>query len=271
MIILLSVISVSAFLRSEMEVNDTSSISGLKDTEQSSGIISKIDVESDFIEVSDDWDSYETVLIDSEKLNVSACEGNINLTLMDKNIDIIIQTSGERTDSTWYKGFADGNPDHNVDIIIREEGVYASVTVYDRMYNIFPTDIVTDEKIVHLVSVYDIMDTRALEEDHPIDPLTFEIINEDNVEHDLAIEVYDPYRNLIFNESYSLQPGETIQSPEISKEPGLHRYVYTLDNDETFTENARVERLANLGSSQRVSFIFIDDPEHQMMISTEQA
>ncbi|WP_143072293.1 hypothetical protein [Methanolobus profundi] len=254
-----------------MEVNDTNSISRVDDTEQNSGIISKVDIESGLIEVSDDWDSYETVLISSEKLNVSAWEGNINLTLMDKNIDIMIQTSGERTDSIWYKGFADGNPDNNVDISIRDEGVYASITTYDRMYNIFPTDIVTDGETVHLVSAYNILDTRALEEKYPIDPLTFEVINEDNVEHDFAIEVYDPYRNLIFNESYSLQPGETIQSPEISKELGLHRYVYTLDNDEKFTENARVERLSELGSSQRVSFIFIDDPEIQMAIRTEQA
>ncbi|WP_340819351.1 hypothetical protein [Methanolobus sp. WCC4] len=234
-------------------------------------IVSKIDVESGSIDISDDWDYYETVFIDSDKLNVSSGEGNINLTLMDNNIDIIIQTSGKRPGGVGYKGFADGDPEYNVDITIREEEVYASVTTYDWMYNIVPTNVVVDGKIVHLVTGYDILDTRTIEENYPVDPLTFEIINEDKVEHDFAIEVYDPYHDLIFNESYSLQPGETIQSPEISKEPGMHRYVYTLDNNETFTENARVERLAELGSSQRVSFIFIDDPEHQMMISIEQA
>ena len=183
-------------------------------------------------------------------------------------IDIIIQKSDERPGGVWYKGFAEGHPNYNVDISIRGNKVYGSVTTYGRDYNIYPTDVVIDGEIVHLVVASDILDTRFIEEKYPIDPLTFEIVNEDNIMHDFAIEVYDPYNNLIFDETYSLQPGETIQSPEISKQLGLHLYVYKLDTNETFTLHARVSREANLGSSEKVSFIFVNDTEHPMLIGT---
>ncbi|WP_407282951.1 hypothetical protein V7O61_01675 [Methanolobus sp. WCC1] len=239
--------------------------------EQSTGIVSKVDVDAVSTKLPEDLDYNETVIIDTEKLNKSAKEGNINLTLMNKNIDIIIQSSGERKNGIGYKGFSQGNPDYSVDITIREKEVYASITTYDTGYNIMPTDVMVNGEIVHTIVAVDIMDTRLIEDKYPVDPLTFEINNEDTTEHEFSIEVYNPYGDLIFNESYSLNPGENIQSPEISEELGLHHYVYTLDNKDTFTLDVSVERSAGLSSSQKASFIFIDDPEHQMAISIEQA
>ncbi|SDF51129.1 hypothetical protein SAMN04488589_0743 [Methanolobus vulcani] len=237
--------------------------------EQRTGIVSKVDVGSVSIKLPEDWDYNETVIIDTEKLNAFARNGTLNIALMDEDIDIVIQVIDDRDqDVIRYKGFAQENPDYNVDMSLRGEEVYASITTYDRMYSIFPTDVVADGKTVHYVAVYDITDSRSELEKYSVDPLTFDIINEDSLNHEFSVEVFDPYNKSIFNESYLLNPGETIQSPEISEQLGLHHYVYSLDNGESFVLYVRVERAANLGSSEKASFEITNDPANQLLVST---
>lgn len=259
-IILLSVISASACLNSENQENTTY---------QDKGIVSEIDVGAVSTIISEDWDYNETVIIDTEKLNAFARNGTLNITLMNEDIDIALQVIDDSSpDVIRYKGFAQGNPDYNVDISIRGEEVYGSVTTYDRMYDIFPTDIVADGKTVHYVAVYDITDSRTEDEKYPVDPLTFEIINKDIIEHNFSIEAFDPYNKSIFNESYLLNPGETIQSPEISEQLGLHHYAYSLDNGESFVIYVEVGRAANLGSSEKASFEITNDTANPLLVST---
>lgn len=256
LLVLLSVISVSAFL--------------IDGSEHETSIISEVDVGSAPIEVSDDWDQYETVLVDYDELMASANNGTLNITLLGEDININIQQTSENRGKVWYKGYVVGFPEYNVDISIGENEVRGSITTYDMMYNIEPTDVVIDGKTVHLVVAADISDLRLMEKSYPIDPLTFEVINEDNIRHEFAVQVYDPHGNRIFNESYSLQPGNEIHSPEISEVLGRHRYVYTLDNGKPSTLYASVERAAELSSSQKVSFLFVDGPD-KMLIGIAQA
>lgn len=236
--------------------------------EQSTGIVSKVDVDAVSTKLPEDLDYNETVIIDTEKLNNSAKEGNINLTLMNKNIDIIIQKSTERKDRIWYKGFTKENPDYNVDITIRGDEVYGSIDTYDKGYTIFPTNVVVEGEIIHVVIISDILNSRLELEKYPVDPLTFDIINEDSLNHEFAVEVFDPYNKSIFKESYSLQPGETMNSPEVSKQLGLHHYVYSLDNGESFVLYVRVGRSTNMGSSEKASFEITNDITNPLLVST---
>ncbi|WMW24134.1 hypothetical protein RE474_08490 [Methanolobus sediminis] len=298
LVILLSVISASAFLHSRTLENHENTINKTNDAntskeqnlstlseeqenityqtsavnpkiEQSTGIVSKVDVGAVSLKLPEDWDYNETVTIDTEKLNSFARNGTLNIVLMNEDIDIVIQVVDDSDqDVIRYKGFAQENPDYNVDMSLRGEEVYASITTYDKMYNIFPTDVVTNGKTVHYVAVYDIIDSRSEMEKYPIDPLTFDIINEDSLNHEFAVEVFDPYNKSIFNETYLLNPGETIQSPEISEQLGLHHYVYSLDNGEAFVLYVRVERATNLGSSEKVSFEITNDPANPLLVST---
>ncbi|WP_406661956.1 hypothetical protein V7O66_05435 [Methanolobus sp. ZRKC3] len=281
MIFLAAVISANALLGSDDPGEETIILSEVDagnsfidfsdDWGDETGIISKVYVGNASIEVSDDWNYHETVLIDYDELMGSADNGTLQITLLGEDIDIVIQDSSERRGKIWYKGFVAGSPEYNVDISIGDNEVRGSISTYDMGYNIVPTDVVINGQTIHLVVASDILDTRSMEKNYPIDPLTFEVINEDSIGHKFAVEVYDPYSNLIFNETYSLQPGETILSPEVSEQLGRHRYGYTLDNNETFALNAMVERAAELGSSEKVSFIFVNDPKHSMLISIEQA
>jgi hypothetical protein len=236
--------------------------------EQSTGIVSKVEVGAVSTKIPEDLDYNETVIIDTEKLNNSAKDGTINLILNDENIEIIVQKSGERNDGIWYKGFTKENPDYNVDITIRGDEVYGSIDTYDKGYTIFPTKVVVDGEIIHVVTISDILNSRLELEKYPVDPLTFEIINGDNLNHEFAIEVFDPYNKSIFKESYSLQPGETMNSPEVSEQLGLHHYVYSLDNGESLVLYVRVGRSSNLGSSEKASFEITNDTTNPLLVST---
>ncbi|WP_292466982.1 hypothetical protein [Methanolobus sp.] len=148
---------------------------------------------------------------------------------MNKDIDIIIHSMEDSDpDVVRYKGFVTNSPDYNLDMSLRGEEIYGSVTNYERKYNIFPIDVVVDGKIIHYVAVYDIVNSRMEEEKYPVDPLNFGILNEDSIKHDFSVEVFDPYNKSIFKESYSIEPDEKIESLDISEELELHRYVYTL-------------------------------------------
>jgi hypothetical protein len=106
-------------------------------------------------------------------------------------------------------------------------------------------------------------------EQYPIDPLTFEISNEDSLDHNISIEIFDPSNVAIFYENYSISPGEIIASPEISEILGKHRYVVTLDNDYSFEQSATVARSTGLGSSEKLYFNIINDSEYPVLVGIE--
>lgn len=75
----------------------------------------------------------------------------------------------------------------------------------------------------------------------PIEPLRFSIHNSDINKHTVTVEIFDSNNNLLFKETYVVNPREPISSPEITKKKGEYIFKVTLDSNIEKTYNAKID------------------------------
>lgn len=229
------------------------------------GIITRMDY---YIEdVQSHWDAYEAVAVNEDRLRQSLESGSFSLRLMDEDIGIII-TESDKADG-YYRGYANGVAANDVEFYCGDDLCSCYVDLGTYSYQIAPTWEMDGNEMVYVLFMKDYDKEKQRHEQYPIDPLTFEISNEDSLKHNISIEIFDPSDVLIFSENYSISPGEVIISPEISKVLGMHQYLVILDNDYRFEESATVARSTGLGSSEKLYFNFINHSEYPMEVGIE--
>ncbi|MDY9926458.1 hypothetical protein [Methanosarcina sp.] len=241
------------------------------------GIIQKIEVKnSSFLEVSEDWDGFETVIIDADKLRKAADNGNVTLNVMEEDFEVEIQEKSrlEGENAYYYTGPVAGSKQSRAELYIEGENLSGSVELgepWNVTYNIAHTDERYDGKIVHIVFMIDWEKERERLEQEEIDPLQFFLINSDSRKHVISIEIFDFNNKSIFKETYTLGLEDEISSPKIDAELGQYRYEIILDNESTFEQKAQADHVTNLCSSEKLYITLIDHPEYPMEIGIEVA
>lgn len=223
------------------------------------GIITKVDYDLGYVQPH--WDDYETVTLNEDKLRQSLESGSVSLNLLGENVDITI-TEYENKNYDYYKGSVNGIKSNDAEFYIEEETCSCYVSLGTHYYQIAPTEKIIGNEMIYVLYMTDREKEVQRIEQYPIDPLTFEISNEDYIEHDISIEIFNPSNVSIFRENYSISPGETINSPEVSKVLGTYRYVVILDDDYKLEQTASVARATGLGSSEKLYFNLINDSEY---------
>ncbi|WMW24731.1 hypothetical protein RE474_11665 [Methanolobus sediminis] len=215
------------------------------------------------------WDEYKAVTVNVDKLRQALDSGNLSLRLLDEDVNIIIFES-DKADG-YYRGYANGVAANEAEFYCGEDTCHCYVDLGTHSYHIVLTGELVGNEIIYVLYMTDYEKEKQRHEQYPIDPLTFEISNEDSLEHNISIEIFDPSNSLIFSENYSISPGEIIASPDISEVLGTHRYVVTLDGDYSFERSATVARAAELGSSEKLYFNFINNSESPMEVAVAMA
>ncbi|ETA66962.1 hypothetical protein MettiDRAFT_0367 [Methanolobus tindarius DSM 2278] len=233
------------------------------------GIINDVDYTIAEEDAQAHWDEYKAVTVNVDNLRQALDNGNLSLKLLDEDVSIIIFES-DKADG-YYRGYANGVAANQAEFSFGENAFSCYVDLGTHSYQIAPSWDIVDNKMIYAVYMTDYKKEEQRHEEYPIDPLTFEISNEDNLKHNISIEVFNPSSSLIFSEEYSISPGEVIVSPDISEFLGKHRYVVVLDGDYEFEESATVARSTGLGSSEKLYFNFINNSEYPMEVGIEVA
>lgn len=240
-------------------------------------IIQKIDINnSSFLEGSEEWDGYETVIVDTDKLRKAAENGNVTLKVMGEDFEVEIQEKArlKGENAYYYTGSIVGSKQGRADLYVDGENLSGSVEPgepWNVTYNIAHTDERYDGKIVHVVFMIDWEKERERLEQLGIDPLQFFLINSDSREHVMSIEILDFNNKSVFKESYTMNPGDEISSPKIDAELGQYRYEIILDNSSTFEQKVQADYATNLCSSEKLHINLTDNPEYPMEIMIEVA
>lgn len=238
-------------------------------------IIKKIEIDSSFLEVSEDWDDFELVIVDTDKLKKSAANGSVDLRVMGEDFEVEIREASKLRgeNSYFYTGPIVGSERGRADLYVVGERLSGSVEPgepWNVTYNIAPTYEKYDGKTVHVVFMVDWEKERERLEQN-IDPLQFFLQNSDSDEHAISIEIFDFNNKSIFKETYTLSPGDEVSSPEITAELGMHRYEIILDDDIAFEQKARVDYASELSSSEKLYINIVDDPDYPVEIGIEVA
>jgi hypothetical protein len=242
-----------------------------------SDIIQKIEVNnSNFFEVSEDWDGFETVTIDIDEFRKDADEGNVTLKLMGENFKIRVQEAsrinGENGYYYYYTGHIIGSKQGTADLYVDGKYLYGSVEPgepWNVTYNIAHTDKRYNEKIVHVVFMQDWEKEKQRLEKMGIDPLQFFLINSDSKKHVMSIEISDFNNKSVFKENYTMDPEEKISSPKINAELGQYRYEIILDNKFTFEQKVQADYAGNLGGSEKLHLNIRGDPDNPIEFVSE--
>ncbi|TQD26121.1 hypothetical protein [Methanolobus vulcani] len=230
-------------------------------------IISDIDYTIDEEDVQSHWDEYKAVTVNVDKLRQSLDSGNFSLRLLDEDVHIIIFKSNKA--DGYYRGYANGVAANQAEFYCGEDTCHCYIDLGTYSYHIVNTGELVGNENMYVLYMTDYEKEEQRHEQYPIDPLTFEISNEDSLDHNISIEIFDPSNSLIFSENYSISPGEIIASPEISEIPGKHRYVVVLDGDYSFEQSATVARSTGLGSSEKLYFNIVNDSEYPVLVGIE--
>ncbi|WP_440953956.1 hypothetical protein ACSAZK_09660 [Methanosarcina sp. Mfa9] len=238
------------------------------------GIIPITGFDKNLLEIPESCDYVDAVIVNTEKFNKSAANGTVNLSLMGEDFELKLHETDYPTSKTTYAGYITGKPQSNVFFSIGEDSISGSIVVdfYTLSYGIRDTDEMYDGNVVHLVWMYynEGMDEKLAEE-YSLDPLQFFLSNSDKEAHEVRIELFDFYNESLFNETYSLNPGDEIASPEINVELGYYSYEITLDGQPPFEQKVRGDYAAGLCSSEKLYINLIDHPEYPMEIGIEVA
>jgi len=240
-------------------------------------IIQKIEINnSSFLEGSEDWDGFETVIVDIDKLRKAADDGNVTLNIMGENFEVEIREKSrlEGENSYFYTGPIVGSKDKDsrADLYVGEESLGGSVEPgepWNVTYNIAPTDQRYDGKIIHVVFMQDWAKEKERLEKAGIDPLQFFLINNDSRKHVMSIEIFDFNNKSVFKENYTINPGDEISSPKIDAERGKYRYEIILDNELTYEAKVQAGYVANLGGSEKLHLTIRDDPDNPIQFVDE--
>lgn len=239
-----------------------------------SGIITKVELENSSFEASDDWDSFETVIIDTKRFEESAKDGTVTLQLLGEKFKIKFHEISrlDYSDSYYYEGNVVGEPETGVSLYVGDGHLGGSIEPENAAYNIAPTDEIYEGKTVHVAFMIDFeKEKERFKQKYSVDPLQFFLSNSDVEEHELSIEIFDFNNISIFKEAYILSPGDEISSPEIVAELGVHTYVIVLDNDAPYKQTARVDYATELGSTEKIYINLIDHPVYPFEIGIEVA
>ncbi|WP_292372981.1 hypothetical protein [Methanosarcina sp. UBA411] len=248
-----------------------------EDIQDDNDIIQKIEVNnSNFFEVSEDWDGFEAVVINTDRLRKDADKGNVTLKLMGENFKIRIQDvsrkSGENGYYYYYTGHIIGSKQGKADLYIDGEYLYGSVEPgepWNVTYNIAHTDKRYNGKIVHVIFMQDWEKEKERLEKMGIDPLQFSLRNSDSKKHGVSIEIFDFNNKSVFKEKYTINPGDTISSPKINAELGQYKYEIILDNKFTFEQRVQAGYAGNLGGSTKLHLNIRDDPDNPIDFTSE--
>ncbi|WP_410507237.1 hypothetical protein RSJ42_10435 [Methanosarcina hadiensis] len=240
-------------------------------------IFQKIDVNSSsFIEVQEDWDGFEIIVVDIDKLRKAADDGNVTLDVMGEEFEIRIQEKSrlEGENAYFYTGPVVGGKDRDsrADLYVGEESLGGSVEPgepWNVTYNISPTDKRYNGKIVHVVFMQDWEKKTERLKQAGIDPLQFFLANNDSRKHVMSIEIFDFNNKSVFKENYTINPGDDISSPRIDAEPGKYRYEIILDNEFTYEAKVHAGYATNLGGSEKLHLTIRDDPDNPIQFSGE--
>ncbi|HOW13522.1 hypothetical protein [Methanosarcina sp.] len=240
-------------------------------------IIQKVEVNnSSFLEGSEDWDGFETVIIDIDKLRKAADVGNVTLNIMGENFEVEIREKSrlEGENAYFYTGPIAGSKDKDsrADLYVGEESLCGSVEPgepWNVTYNIVPTDQRYDGKIVHVVFMQDWTKENERLEKAGIDPLQFFLINNDSRKHVMSIEIFDFNNKSVFKENYTINPGDEISSPKIDVELGKYRYEIILDNELTYEAKVKAGFAGNLSGSEKLHLTIRDDPDNPIQFVGE--
>lgn len=236
-------------------------------TQDDKEIIQKIEINnSSFFELSKDWDGFETVTIDIDKLRKAADKGNVTIKVMGECFNIEIQEKSrlEGENAYFYTGRITGSKEGRSDLYVEGEYLGGSVEPgepWNVTYNIVHTDERYNGKVVHIIFVQDWEKQRERLEKMGIDPLHFFLINSDSRNHLMSIEIFDFNNRSVFKESYKINPGDTISSPKINAELGQYRYEILLDNKFTFEQRVQADYAAEVSSSETLYIYVNADPE----------
>ncbi|MCC4766157.1 hypothetical protein FXW07_05890 [Methanosarcina sp. DH1] len=258
MLILLGIVVFSVYSGSSNE--------GIPDDKE---IIQKIEVNnSNFFEVSEDWDGFEAVVIDTDEFRKDADKGNVTLKLMGENFKIRIQKASRingENEYYYYTGQIIGSKEGTSDLYVDGEYLYGSVEPgepWNVTYNIAHTDKRYNGKIVHVIFMQDWEKEKERLEKMEIDPLQFFLTNSDFKKHVMSIEIFDFNNKSVFKENYTIDPEEKISSPKINAEMGQYRYEMILDNKFTFEQKIQADYAADVSSSETLDIYISDDPEN---------
>ncbi|MDK2947905.1 MAG: hypothetical protein PWQ63_1065 [Methanolobus sp.] len=211
------------------------------------------------------WDEYKAVTVDVDRLRESLDSGNFSLMLLDEDVNIMIFKS-DKTEG-YYRGYANGVAANEAEFYCGDNLCSCYVDFGTHFYHISPTGDTAGNETIYVLYMTDYEKDKQRHYQYPIDPLTFEISNEDSLGHNISIKIFDPSNSLIFSENYSISPDEIIVSPDISEVLGRHRYVVILDDDHRFEEFATVARAAELVSSEKLYFNIVNNSESPMDVA----
>jgi hypothetical protein len=215
------------------------------------------------------WDEYKAVTVNVDKLGEALDSKHFSLKLLEEDVKISITQSNK--EGIFYRGYANEVAANEAEFSFGGNAFSCYIDLGTRSYQLSPTGKIVDNETIYVLYMTDYEKRKHRYEEYPIDPLTFEISNEDTLEHNISIEIFDPSNVAIFNENYTISPGEEIVSPDISEVLGKHRYVVILDGNYTFEESATVARKAELVSSEKLYFNFINNSEYPMEVGIEVA
>ncbi len=237
-------------------------------------IIPVIGFDKNLLEVPESRDYVDAVIVNTEKFNKSAANGTVNLSLMGENFELKLHEKDTSSTRTTYAGYITGKPQSIALFAVGEDTISGCINVdfYTLSYSIIATDEKYDGNVVHLVWMYyNEGADEKLAEESSLDPLQFFLSNSDKEVHEVRIELFDFYNESLFNETYSLNPGDEITSPGINVELGYYRYEITLDGQPPFEQKVRADYGAELCSSEKLYINLIDHPEYPMEIGIEVA
>jgi len=235
-----------------------------------------MDIDPRSLEVSEDWDGFEAVIIDTDELRKAAEKGNVTLKVMEEDFNIEIQEKSrlKSENGYFYTGFITGSKEGKSDLYVGRENLSGSIEPgepWNVTYNIAPTDKRYNGKVVHVVFMIDWEKERERLEKLGIEPLQFFLVNSDSRKHTMSIEIFDFSNKSIFKEAYTINPGDKISSPKIDAELEQYRYEIILDNEFTFEQKIRAGYASNLSSSERLYIYITGNPDNPLTFAIEVA
>jgi hypothetical protein len=90
--------------------------------------------------------------------------------------------------------------------------------------------------------------------------ISFSLHNDDEIEHEVLVEIFDSTNTSVLKETYMVAPGEKIYPDSLKKEDGAYRIEVTLDNDTNKTY------IGNLYSGQHDYIHITGDPDEPIMV-----
>jgi len=253
--------------------NESSTDSLLKSSEN--GIFEEIKLNNSSIEAPESCDHFETIIVNPAKFKELASNGTVNLSLEGEDYELKLQErETQKPDVTSYSGYIIGKPQSSVYFTVKNNSIESCINVdfYKLSYGIAFTQEKYNGKIVHLLwRYYNEGAEEEIKKHYSLDPLEFTLTNTDKETHEVYIELLDFYNQSIFEQTYTLDPGNKISSPEINVEPGVYRYEIFLDHEFICEETVRADYAAELGSSEKLRLNLIDNPEYPLEIGIEVA